>query len=378
MPTRKPRLPFASAWFFPAAALYAALLLPVSVLGLLGLIPTVPGLAPPIGHAQEMLFGFALAVVAGYLLGPQPPRFSLALFACWVAARTSALFWPGSWVAITTTLLFATGLAWKVLPRFVGAAKKWRNQCVAPAVAGLALLSVAASWGPELELARLLQQETLILLAMLMFFMGGRIIAPALAGLAKTQGRQLNSRTQPSLEGAALVLLALSLILSLMPWTLLQRVAGAILVACGMLAAMRLLRWQPWHCRARMDLVILLLGYAWLALGMLLLGLTALFPSLPKAALHHALTVGALGSLTFAVMTRMRLMQRFHHMQAKRWIHPLGLLISLAALARIVPTLAGWPQAGWLLLAACFWSIAFLALVVLLWQCRETSSSADR
>src|SRR5690606_2013768 len=42
MHPRKPRLPFANAWFFPAAALYAAVLLPISVLGLLGLLPALP------------------------------------------------------------------------------------------------------------------------------------------------------------------------------------------------------------------------------------------------------------------------------------------------------------------------------------------------
>ena len=69
----------AHAWFFPAAALYATLLLPLSVAGLLGVLPMPPGLAQPLGHAHELLFGYALAVVAGYLLGPQPQPRCLAL-----------------------------------------------------------------------------------------------------------------------------------------------------------------------------------------------------------------------------------------------------------------------------------------------------------
>ena len=59
MHPRQPRLPFANAWFFPVAALYAAFILPISVFALLGLIPTPPGLSTPSGHAHEMLFGFA-------------------------------------------------------------------------------------------------------------------------------------------------------------------------------------------------------------------------------------------------------------------------------------------------------------------------------
>ena len=56
--------------------------------------------------------------------------------------------------------------------------------------------------------------------------------------------------------------------------------------------------------RAR-DLLILLLGYAWLAFGLLLLGL-GLLPALSLSATLHALSVGAPGSLTFAVMARTR------------------------------------------------------------------------
>ena len=49
MHPRQPRLPFANAWFFPVAALYAAFILPISVFALLGLIPAPPGLSTPAG-----------------------------------------------------------------------------------------------------------------------------------------------------------------------------------------------------------------------------------------------------------------------------------------------------------------------------------------
>lgn len=373
MPPRKPRPAFANSWFFPAAALHAALLLPVSVLSMFGLIPALPGLITPAGHAREMLFGFALAVIAGYLLGPQPRRLTLALLGCWLLARIGSLFWPGSWLALGAGLLFAVGLAWKVLPRFLGAAKKWRNQSVAPVVGGLALLSAIAAGSLDYGLLRLVQHEALLLLAALLFFMGGRVIAPALAGHAQNEGRQLTARVQPRLEGAVLILLALALLLALLPWPLSQRLAGVALLVASIITGIRLLRWQPWHCRTRTDLLVLLVGYAWLAIGLLLLGLSALLPELPATATLHTLTVGALGSLTFGVMARTRLTQRFRDPIARRWIHPVAWLISLAALARVLPALLGLPQTGWLLFAAACWSAAYLALAVLLWQCRDVA-----
>lgn len=278
MPPRKARLPFANAWFFPAAALYAALILPYSVLALLGLLPALPGLATSAGHAHEMLFGFALAVIAGYLLGPQRLRFTLTLLGCWALARLSFLLWPGSWLALASAAIFATGLAWKVLPRFLGAAKKWRNQSVEPVVAGLSLLSAIASGGFGAGFDRLMLEEALLLLATLMFFMGGRIIAPAVAGYAQSRGWRLDARVQPHIEGAVLILLGLALLLNLLPWPLTRQLTGAVLVAAAVLTTIRLLRWQPWRC-PRPELLTLLLGYAWLAVGLLLLGLGTLLPA---------------------------------------------------------------------------------------------------
>ncbi|MDH0212751.1 NnrS family protein [Stutzerimonas stutzeri] len=377
MHPRQPRLPFANAWFFPVAALYAAFILPVSILALLGLIPAPPGLSTPSGHAHEMLFGFALAVVAGYLLGPQPLRLILSLLGCWALARLSFLLWPGSWLALASAATFAGGVAWKVLPRFFGAAKKWRNQSVAPLLAGLALLSAMA--GNELGVAveRLLLVEALLLFATLMAFMGGRIIAPAMAGYAQSEGRRLDARVQPGLEGAVLILLGLAFVLNPLPWPLLRQLAAALVISAGVLSAIRLLRWQPWRC-ARADLLILLLGYAWLAFGLLLLGLGLLLPALSLSATLHALSVGALGSLTFAVMARTRLLYRFRDPAARPWIQAMALLISLAALARVVPALLALPQRGWLLIAAGCWSLAFLSLALLLWQCRAAHVDSPR
>src|SRR5690625_148185 len=65
MGARRSRPPFANAWFFPAAALYAAVLLPLSVLSMLGLMPALPGLVSPVGLAHEMLFVFYLEVDVG-------------------------------------------------------------------------------------------------------------------------------------------------------------------------------------------------------------------------------------------------------------------------------------------------------------------------
>lgn len=368
----------ANAWFFPAAALYAALVLPLSVLGLLGHLPPLPGLSSAAGHAHEMLFGFALAVVAGYLLGPQPRSVTLGLLGCWLAARLLFLGWPGSWGAGLAAALFAAGLSWKVLPRFLGAAKKWRNRTLAPVLAGLALLSAVVGPPYSANLTPTLLREALLLLATLLFFMGGRIIAPALAGYAQSQGRSLAARVQPRLEGGALACLLLALLLAPLPWPAAGRAAGLLLLGAGLLTLLRLLRWQPWRCLRRADLLVLLLGYAWLAVGLLLAG-SALAGSAPALdAALHAIGVGALGTLTLGVMARTRLLYRFRDANARPWVHALAGLLSVAALARVLPSLLGQAEPGWRLFAAACWSLAFGALPLLFWQTRGAHPHSRR
>ena len=90
------RQTFASLYFFPVAAAYAALALPWSVFAHFGLVEAPPGLNGPLGHAHEMLFGFAMAAVAGYVLGPQPKRWIGLILSLWLVGRLAFLGWPST------------------------------------------------------------------------------------------------------------------------------------------------------------------------------------------------------------------------------------------------------------------------------------------
>src|SRR5690606_40426438 len=112
-------------------------------------------------------------------------------------ARLGFLLWPGSWFATLAAIAFAAGLAWNVVPRFLGAAKKWRNQTVAPVVVGLSLLSAGAGLALARPFASTLLHEALLLLALQMFFMGGRITAPVLSGQSRSQGISQEDHVTP-------------------------------------------------------------------------------------------------------------------------------------------------------------------------------------
>lgn len=169
----RPTLP---AWrlFFPLAALHAAITVPLTLVvfyhGLpLGLI------ASPAAHGRELLFGFALAVIAGYLLGPLSRRGLLGLAALWLVARIGGLVGPEALPVLLADALFAALLAWRLVPRFQ-AAKKWRNRMLSPLLGLLCLLAIASLAGRLVQhgmLTPALMRHAVLWLVLLMTFMGG-------------------------------------------------------------------------------------------------------------------------------------------------------------------------------------------------------------
>lgn len=360
--------PFANTVFFPAALLYAALILPLSVFALTGTVPAPPGLLTAGGHAHELLFGYALAVVAGYLLGPQSRPWLLGLFTCWLAARLSFLFAPESMATFLLSGVFAALVAGRVIPRFLKSAKKWRNKTVAPVVGALAVCATAAAWlvGTEPGPAYMALHLAVLLLAVLLFFMGGRIIAPAMAGYIMKGGGSMPHRVQPRVEGAVLLLLGAAIVLTPVQSAWSAVAAGAALITAGALTGFRWLRWGPWRCHRRPDLLALLAGYLWLAVGLILMGLARFVPGLlPSQAATHAITAGALGTLTLTVMMRTRVLYRFRDANHFMLAHIAAVFVQLAALCRVVPPFFGGAT-EWLQIAAGWWTLALLCGLVVI------------
>ncbi len=352
-------------WFFPLASLYAALAMVLFALGWTGLIPPPPGLQTAAGHAHELLFGFALAVVCGFLVNRSSgPRLGL-LVMLWFVARLSFLFVPTSLLAALSNIGFAAVLALTAAPRFMKAAKKWRNRLTGPLV--LALGTAAAAFHVLLAhghagLVYALLGEAVLLFALLMLFFGGRLIAPAAAGAIERRGGRLEARVQPRIEAAILLAMVTAVITGLIPAAKLLH--GVLLVIAGALAILRLLRWQLWRCGGRPDLLCLGVGYAWLGAGLVVFGLARGFDfGLTPTVATHAITVGALGTLTSNVMLRTRLLRLRHPLASFSWVFvSLTGLITLAALARLMGANSG----PGLLLAAGAWALAYGLLFMVL------------
>lgn len=358
------------AWalFFLLAALHAALAVPLSLAAMFG---GLPALATPAAHGRELLFGFALAVIAGYLLGQLPPRRLVLLAGLWLAGRLGGLAGYPAWPLLLADAAFALLLAAGLVPRFL-AAKKWRNRLLSPLLGLLCLLAVASLAArpafPGL-LSPLLHQGVLWLL-LLMTFMGGRVIAPAVNGHLMTRDRMAGAGVQPRLEAALIGLLGVAGLLAI--WPPLGPLAGTLLALAGALILVRLWRWSPWRLRDRPDLLGLLLGYAWLGAGALLVAGDLLAGGSPAGGLH-AITVGALGTLASGIMLRQAVLRARGRPGEERWLAPLAGLFTLAAGLRLALPLAGLPA---LWGAGGAWSLGWLLVAWRLVHWRRRAASA--
>ncbi len=351
-------------WFFTAACLYAVLMVPLAMLARHGYGPVA--LAAPTGHAFEMLFGFALALIAGYLLGPMLRRRLVLFLFFWLLARIIGLTALAGWLTVISNAVFVALLAWHLLPR-LWVAKKWRNRMLTPLLGLICAMTIVTALTGQLDqhgLQRYLLTESVQLFALLMLFMGGRMLAPAAAGEFYRQGMELEARVQPHIEAGLIVTVTAAFVLA----PIAASVSGALLIVSGMLAGIRLIRWQLWHCLARPDLICLGLGYGWLALGLVMLGIAKLNGGDYFSTAIHAITVGALGTLATNVVVRVTLLHVKQYPSCIPQIAAMTSIMTLAAITRIGADFSVHREML-LAIAAAAWSTGFLFALFILLDC---------
>lgn len=356
--------------FFLAASIWAALAIPLW-LAVYRSSLAVPSLLPPlVWHVHEMVFGFAAAAVAGFLLTaipnwtgrmPLQGRPLAMLVLLWASGRAAVLFSGeiGAPVAAVADLSFPTVFL-GIVGREIVAGRNWRNL---PMLAALGLLLAgnllvhldALGVADTAELGDRIGLATLLLLISLV---GGRIIPSFTRNwLTKTRPEV----APPVAEGRFDRIVLAITVLALAAWAIVPNAAAsavADLVAGGALA-LRLSRWRGLRTVREPLLLVLHVGYGWLAFGLFFLGLDRFFAILPPTAELHALTVGAIGTMTLAVMTRASLGHTGRPLAAGPRTVTIYVLIALAAALRVLSPLTGQAMDMVLTLAGAFWSAAF-------------------
>lgn len=315
-------------------------------------------------HAHEMLFGYLIAVMAGFLLTavrnwtgmPTATGVRLAaLVGLWLAGRIVPwLDWP-PWLIATIDLAFLPALAlalWRPLWHGPNPVNRiflalFAGMTLAGAMVHLGVLGTLA--GGEVRGHRLMLDLTIVVILLV----SGRVM-PFFIQRGVQNARP---RVYPWIERLIFVLAgALTLADLIVP---LGPVSGALAIALGLLLLARLIGWHERRLWAVPMLAILYAGLLWLALGLILDGLPAFGAFAPRAALH-TLTVGAIGVITLGMMARVAVGHTGRPMHASRLTVIAFVLINLAALLRgLGPLLVPTGYSTWLILGGICWISAF-------------------
>ena len=370
--TGPPILSFGFRPFFLLACAWSALIVPMWVLAYLDYSPFAGSLTRD-WHVHEMLFGYLSGVMAGFLLtavpnwtGRLPLRGApLALLVgLWLAGRVAMVVAPQSiWAATTDSvfLMIFAGFIWKE----VVAGRNWRNLPICALITLMALANIGVHLRSlEPDLASGAERLALGVAAAMIALIGGRV-TPSFTRNWLAQRRVTHLPAQASRFDLALLVITG---LALLAWVAVPMLTltGAALTLAGLVNLIRLARWRGERTLAEPLVWILHKGYGWLGFALVIMGGSALWPSVvPVSAGIHALTAGAIGVMTLAMMTRAILGHTGRALQAGRGTLAIYLFANLAAWFRVVGAFLPDHQALWLGLSATAWSFAFGGFVVI-------------
>lgn len=299
--------------FFLAAGIFALVVMPLWLGALVLGWPLGGAVYGPVWwHGHEMLFGYAVAPLAGFLLTtipnwtgrlPVSGRPLLALVGLWASGRL-AIAYPdglGSWLAATIDGAFLPVFT-LICAREIIAGKNWKNLKVAAILVTFSLVNVGfhftvGTGGDPSWLFRV----GIAVFVLLIGIIGGRIVPSFTRNwLAKRGVLRL-----PAPFGGGDVAAMVTLVVALAYWSVLpQGPVTAVLATLAAFAhAWRIGRWCSLAIVREPMLAVLHLGYCFVPAGLVAISLAALDLIKGTSALH-ILTVGAIGTMTLAVMTR--------------------------------------------------------------------------
>lgn len=368
--------------FFVGAAAWGTIAVALWLCSLAGKFALPTAFDPVAWHRHEMLFGFVGAAVAGFLLTAIPNwtgrlpiagKPLLALVCLWLIARFAVLASGriGLWPAFATDVGFFAILT-AVAAREVVASKN-RN---VPIVL-MTLLFTVADAGDYAAQAGLVPdlgwKVALAVIIVLISVVGGRIIPSFTRNWMAKQGQKTGLPTQPAVLDVVVIA---GTVLGLLFWIIYPEntLTGSLLILTAALQLLGLSRWGGTRTFSDPLVLILHVGYAWMPIGLFLLGLGIAGWNIPASAAIHALTAGAMTTMILAVMTRATLGHTARPLHANGGTIALYACVSAAALLRIAASLDVGSYQPMLNLSGAAWIASMLLFLIvygpLLWRPR--------
>lgn len=352
------------------AAIFSAVSVGLWALQLAGLLPNAY-LDGPLWHAHEMLFGYTLAVIAGFLFTavrnwsgrPTPTGATLAAIAAlWVMGRVLVLT-PWGVAAAVANVAFPLAVAWGIgVPLW--RARNKRNYFFV----GLLVLMSAGIAGIHLAALGIVEmppwvgvQLGLDVILFIMAVMAGRVVPMFTNNGAPGARARRSAHVERAALGGVLVLLVADLFgLSGMP----------LAVLAAAVAIVHIVRLALWNTRATLRvplLWVLHLAYAWIPVHLLLRAAGEVAGVMRPLAVH-ALTIGAIGGLTIGMMVRTARGHTGRPLIADHFETTCFVLIAAAAVVRVVcPLILPQHYLPSVFISATLWSAGFLLYTVRYW-----------
>ncbi len=371
-PAKPPKglVPFALGFrpFFSLAALSGLVLLPLWLGFWRSAVPLVY-FGNVLWHSHEMLFGFTVAIIAGFLLTAvrnwtgidTPTGTPLALLALlWLLGRIAPFVPAMPPVGIALLDLAFLPMLIVAIYRPLMAAENRINRIFLPLLTAMALANMLV----HLEALGLSTTgrrgiELMINLTLLLIVIVSARVMPFFTEKAVAGARPRFSANRERFAFAAIGLWTLLQLLWPSPW-LLTPLALAV-------AASQLWRFLDWHHPGiwqRPILWVLFTGLIWLIVGFLLKSLSAL-GLFPDNLATHALTAGAIGVLTFGMMARVSLGHTGRDINPPRVIAFSFVLLNLAVVARVFgPAIHAHGYVHWIMLSGTGWALSYLLFAI--------------
>ena len=327
-------------------------------------------------HIHEMIFGFGGAIIAGFLLtavqnwtgvrGAQGSTL-LMLVLLWLLARL-AIFTPdllGRTLTVVIDVSFLPAVAWVLAKPIIGI-KQYRNLFFVPLLLLFTLVNIEmylALYLPESFSVRLASYAGVTLITFLMSVMSGRVTPMFTANGTQTAKVAPLAWLDNTANGSLAIAMFYLIFHPLLGFS--ETFFGVLLIIAGLFQTIRWLRWRPWITLNVPLLWSLHISIKFIAYGLIILGMSYLITPMPSNHIWHLLTVGGMGGLILAMISRVSLGHTGRPLSPPKAISAAYVFIILAALIRAVgPWLLPEKTLLFIDISATFWLLGFGIFIV--------------
>lgn len=326
--------------------------------------------APVWWHAHSMVFGYAMAAVAGFLLTAvrnwtqrpttSPPVLA-ALFTAWALPRVLPFLGAPLWISAVLDVGFGLALTVLIAVPLARAGRRRDLSIFPPKLLTLAIangLVYAAVLGYA-DTLRVGLYLGLYLVLALILTIGKRVFA---FFIERGVEGDVTLPRAPKLAAASLVSFVAFVVVDLV-WPA-SVAAGALAAAVALVNGRRLMLWAHPGVWRRSMLWVLVVGYGWIVVGFAMYG-AACVGWLPPHLALHALTAGGIGLVTLGMMARVSLGHTGRNIYAHRPLVTWAIVAMAAAAAvRVVgPLVDVVPYVETVVASQALWSLSFTLFV---------------